>query len=221
MSLADDLYECPARELRALEAPLVTLFRRRDFRMGYQAAGPDPRWSPPARRAAAARRKRARRFFGHAARLPRQGLPGGLHSLDAARLRAARRGQGAGGLGDVQELGFPRGVHRALRVHLQPCRTPDRTKLRNAQRDSRSRRRTSFTSPRRARSSSGTISRRSSSPWQVRLLDALGHELQPERVKLEKLPDAYEIEFFPAKTPFSKTYSVRFVAPEGRRLRRA
>ena len=50
---------------------------------------------------------------------------------------------------------------------------------------------------------------KTSSPWQLRLIDALGNELQPERVKVEKLPDAYEREFFPAQTPFSKTYSVR------------
>jgi hypothetical protein len=30
---------------------------------------------------------------------------------------------------------------------------------------------------------------------------------------VEKLPDAYETAFFPARTPFSKTYSVRFPAP--------
>lgn len=54
---------------------------------------------------------------------------------------------------------------------------------------------------------------KSSSPWRVTLLDALGHELQSEPIKIEKLPDGYEREFFPAKTPFSKTYSVRFVAP--------
>ena len=56
---------------------------------------------------------------------------------------------------------------------------------------------------------------KSSSPWQVTLLDALGHELPREAVKIhvEKLPDAYELEFFPAKTPFSKTYSVRFLIP--------
>jgi len=52
-----------------------------------------------------------------------------------------------------------------------------------------------------------------SSPWRVTLLDALGHELPSERVRIEKLPDAYEREFFPSKTPFSKTYSVRFVMP--------
>ena len=53
---------------------------------------------------------------------------------------------------------------------------------------------------------------KSSSPWRVTLLDALGHELQPDGpIKIEKLPEGYEREFFPAKTPFSKTYSVRFV----------
>jgi hypothetical protein len=56
---------------------------------------------------------------------------------------------------------------------------------------------------------------KTSSPWQLRLIDALGNELQPERIKVEKLPDAYEREFFPSRTPFSKTYSIRFVVPEG------
>jgi hypothetical protein len=54
-----------------------------------------------------------------------------------------------------------------------------------------------------------------SSPWRVTLIDALGHELQSEPIKIEKLPDGYEREFFPSKTPFSKTYSVRFVAAAG------
>jgi hypothetical protein len=54
---------------------------------------------------------------------------------------------------------------------------------------------------------------KSSSPWRVTLVDALGHELQSEPIKIEKLPDGYEREFFPSKTPFSKTYSIRFVAP--------
>ena len=53
---------------------------------------------------------------------------------------------------------------------------------------------------------------KSSSPWRLTLLDALGHELPPVKIQVEKLPDAYEMEFFPAKTPFSKTYSVRFVS---------
>ncbi|HMF42856.1 MAG TPA: hypothetical protein VKQ32_19425 [Polyangia bacterium] len=57
---------------------------------------------------------------------------------------------------------------------------------------------------------------KASSPWRVTLLDALGHELAPERatIKVEKLPDAYEREFFPAKNPFSKTYTIRFVPPD-------
>jgi hypothetical protein len=54
---------------------------------------------------------------------------------------------------------------------------------------------------------------KASTPWRVTLLDALGHELPSERVRIEKLPDAYEREFFPAKTPFTKTYSVRFITP--------
>jgi hypothetical protein len=52
-----------------------------------------------------------------------------------------------------------------------------------------------------------------STAWVVTLVDALGHELPSERVRLEKLPDAYEREFFPSKTPFSKTYAIRFIAP--------
>lgn len=54
---------------------------------------------------------------------------------------------------------------------------------------------------------------KSSSPWRVTLVDALGHEIQADRVRVEKLPDAYERQFFPAKTPFTKTYSIRFPAP--------
>jgi hypothetical protein len=54
---------------------------------------------------------------------------------------------------------------------------------------------------------------KASSPWRVTLLDALGHELPAERVRVEKLPDAYERQFFPSKTPFTKTYSIRFNAP--------
>jgi hypothetical protein len=56
---------------------------------------------------------------------------------------------------------------------------------------------------------------KASSAWRVTLVDAIGHELPPERVKVEKLPEAYEAPFFPAKTPFTKTYSVRFPVPAG------
>jgi hypothetical protein len=54
---------------------------------------------------------------------------------------------------------------------------------------------------------------KANTPWRVTLLDAVGRELPSERVRVEKLPDAYEREFFPAKTPFSKTYSIRFNMP--------
>src|SRR5262249_38328128 len=56
-----------------------------------------------------------------------------------------------------------------------------------------------------------------SSPWRVSLIDALGHELTPDSLRLEKLPDAYEIEFFPSKTPFTRSYLARFpkAPPEG------
>ncbi len=53
------------------------------------------------------------------------------------------------------------------------------------------------------------------SPWRLTLLDGTGAELAPTTVKVEKLPDAYESEFFPSRTPFSRTYTVRFVRPEG------
>lgn len=54
---------------------------------------------------------------------------------------------------------------------------------------------------------------KTSSPWRETLIDALGHELAPESVKVEKLPGAYEDVFFPARTPFTKTYAIRFVVP--------
>jgi len=53
------------------------------------------------------------------------------------------------------------------------------------------------------------------SPWRLTLLDGTGAELAPTSIKVEKYPDAYESVFFPARTPFSKTYTVRFVRPEG------
>ena len=54
---------------------------------------------------------------------------------------------------------------------------------------------------------------KASSPWRLALIDALGHELSPESVKIEKLPDAVESVFYPRRTPFTKTYTVRFVLP--------
>jgi hypothetical protein len=52
-----------------------------------------------------------------------------------------------------------------------------------------------------------------SSPWRITLLDAMGHELAPESIKVVKLPDAYEAAFFPARTPFTKSYAIRFTVP--------
>jgi hypothetical protein len=56
---------------------------------------------------------------------------------------------------------------------------------------------------------------KSSSPWRMTLIDGTGAELAPTSIKLQKLPDIYENEFFPTRTPFSRTYTVRFVRPEG------
>ncbi|HVV49607.1 MAG TPA: hypothetical protein VHO06_08105 [Polyangia bacterium] len=49
--------------------------------------------------------------------------------------------------------------------------------------------------------------------WVVTLVDALGHELPSERVTIDRLPDAAERVFYPSKTPFSKSYSIRFLMP--------
>jgi len=55
------------------------------------------------------------------------------------------------------------------------------------------------------------------SAWRVTLVDALGHEISPDEIKVEKLPDAYEREFFPARDDFrkafEKTYRIRFGVP--------
>ncbi len=56
---------------------------------------------------------------------------------------------------------------------------------------------------------------RRSSPWRITLLDGTGAELAPTSIKLEKLPEMYESEFFPTRTLFSKTYTVKFARPVG------
>lgn len=48
------------------------------------------------------------------------------------------------------------------------------------------------------------------SPWRVTLVDGAGNEMAPDTFKVEKLPDMFEREFFPVKTPFTKTYSAHF-----------
>lgn len=54
------------------------------------------------------------------------------------------------------------------------------------------------------------------SPWRLSLRDRAEHELSPDAIKVEKLPDMFEREFYPVKTPFTKTYSVRFARPGSR-----
>jgi hypothetical protein len=54
---------------------------------------------------------------------------------------------------------------------------------------------------------------KSNSSWRVALVDALGHELAPQYVRVEKLPDAVESVFYPARTPFTKAYAIRFDLP--------
>jgi hypothetical protein len=59
---------------------------------------------------------------------------------------------------------------------------------------------------------------RENSAWRVTLLDALGHEVAATEIKVEKFPDAFEREFFPAKNQFNraftKTYAIRFAVGE-------
>jgi hypothetical protein len=91
----------------------------------------------------------------------------------------------------------------------------DRTVLRNAQRESFHHAYEFHVTAQSANYKWNDLEK-SSSPWRVTLLDALGRELPQEAgtVKVEKLPDAYEREFFPAKNPFTKTYSIRFEPPK-------
>jgi hypothetical protein len=49
------------------------------------------------------------------------------------------------------------------------------------------------------------------SPWRVSLVDGTGAEVAPKRIEPLRLPELYEMEFFPNKTEFSKTYVIRFV----------
>ncbi len=56
---------------------------------------------------------------------------------------------------------------------------------------------------------------RRNSPWRITLLDGTGAELSPSSIKVEKFPEIYETEFFPNRTPFSRTFTLRFVRPDG------
>jgi hypothetical protein len=59
---------------------------------------------------------------------------------------------------------------------------------------------------------------RANSAWRVTLVDALGHEVAASEIRVEKFPDAFEREFFPAKNQFNraftKTYVIRFAIGE-------
>jgi hypothetical protein len=48
------------------------------------------------------------------------------------------------------------------------------------------------------------------SPWRVSLVDATGAEIAPRRIELLRLPELYEMQFFPNRTEFSQTYLIRF-----------
>jgi hypothetical protein len=55
---------------------------------------------------------------------------------------------------------------------------------------------------------------RKNSAWSIALLDGTGAVLSPSSIKIEKLPEIYESSFFPNRTPFSRTYKLRFVNPK-------
>jgi hypothetical protein len=60
-----------------------------------------------------------------------------------------------------------------------------------------------------------------SSAWRISLRDGTGHEISPEKVTYEKVPEMYEREFYPVKTPFTRLYTVRFARPGASRPDRA
>jgi hypothetical protein len=53
------------------------------------------------------------------------------------------------------------------------------------------------------------------SPWRLSLLDGTGAELAPVSIEFVKLPELYEMQFFPTRTDFSRTYVVRFSREAG------
>lgn len=54
------------------------------------------------------------------------------------------------------------------------------------------------------------------SPWRVSLLDGAQREIAVDEMRVEKFPDLFEREFYPVKTPFTKTYVVRFSRTAGK-----
>jgi hypothetical protein len=55
---------------------------------------------------------------------------------------------------------------------------------------------------------------RRTSPWRVSLVDGTGAELGPTSIKVEKFPELYEQNFFPDRTPFSRSYTLKFAKPD-------
>ena len=55
---------------------------------------------------------------------------------------------------------------------------------------------------------------RRTSPWRVSLVDGTGSELGPTSIKVEKFPELYEQNFFPDRTPFSRSYTLKFAKPD-------
>ena len=46
--------------------------------------------------------------------------------------------------------------------------------------------------------------------WKIALADAANREIPPTSVKMEKLPQLYEMRFFPNRTYFSRSYTIKF-----------
>jgi hypothetical protein len=55
------------------------------------------------------------------------------------------------------------------------------------------------------------------SAWRISLLDGTGAEIRPKLIRVEKLPEPYEERFFPYRTPFTRTYLIRFDRTEAER----
>ena len=53
------------------------------------------------------------------------------------------------------------------------------------------------------------------SVWKITLADGTGNEVAPEGVTAERLPALYEMRFFPTRTDFSRTYTMRFPRATG------
>jgi hypothetical protein len=58
------------------------------------------------------------------------------------------------------------------------------------------------------------------SVWKIALADGANREIAPASVKLEKLPTMYEMRFFPNRTDFSRTYTLKFPRTGGEGDRR-